>query len=888
MDYVSLHNHTTFSIMDSLIKPSELFKRAKELGQPAIAVTDHGTCAGLWDCLKLSRSTGVKLIAGCEMYFVDDVKDTDARLRHIVLLAKNAEGYKNLLTLVKAGFDNNIIAMQKVFPRVDWEILEKYSSGLICTTACGNGIISQLLNDKKFDEAKAQAKRLVDIFGDDLAIELQPHAMRRKANLYGNEIDQTFTNRQLKKLADELGIKCIVATDAHYVRPEQHKAHDVMLAIGSRQPISSGARLKYNVPDFYIKSDEEILSKLKRAFGEEFAKECIENTIYFSDKCEFPDWIDPKYSNPSGKELPEFPVKDQKDYGEFKEWLEKNPLDGLEEDKAYLRYRCDKAVNERVPAEKQAIYRERLETEFEVIEYQGFSSYMLIVSDYLEFCRNNNIRLGPGRGSCGGCMIAYLIDIHVADPLKYGLIFERFHNKEKSAPDIDSDVCPSQRPMLHEYIRNKYGEDHVAHVSNVNTLTPKPYVKAIARTFEYGGDRKTAVAIGAAIADAIPADIKTIKSALEKAPLFAEYAKRYPELVEFGDDICGKAVAWSTHAGGLVICARSLVGLIPLRRDKEGSVSIEYEKERAEENGLLKMDTLAIETLHDIDNTYALIKKAGKELPPDPPNYDECDVATYDMISNGDTFGVFQLGTSGGTIDLCRKVKPKNLDDLAVINSLARPSARDIRKDYIQTKNGDKPVEIIHPSLERAFRPTLGFGLYEECLMFLAQDVAGWSMLEADRLRKLTKAKGKYPEKVKKWEEDFIQGSIDSGVGKKFGKKIWSEVIEKFGGYGFNRSLYFLETVDIFSSAGKYLYKKPIQDIQPGEFVRSRDEETGEDIYIEVIGNYDHGKLEVVEVELNTGEKVKCTLDHKFRVQETGEMLPLWKILEDGLSIVVG
>jgi len=874
--------------MDSLIKPSELFKRAKELDQPAIAVTDHGSCAGLWDCLKLSRDTGVKLIAGSEMYFVDDVQNKEARLRHIILLAKNAKGYRNLLSLVKEGFDNYIVSLRKAIPRIDWKILKKYHEGLICTTACGNGIIAQLLNDKNFDEAKAQTRKLNDIFGDDLAIELQPNGMRRKSNLYGNEVDQVFTNRQLKKLADELGIKCIVANDSHYVRPEQHKAHDVMLAIASGQPLSSGARLKYDVPDFYMKSEEEVVSKLTRMFGEKFAQECVDNTVYFADKCEFPEWIDPKYSNPSGKELPEFPVKDQKDYKNFLQWAKQNPVEGIAEDSLYLRYKCEIGLNKKFPADQQKPYRDRLKEEFEVIEFHGFSSYMLIVEDYIDFCRENNIRVGPGRGSVGGSLIGYLTDIHTADPLKYGLIFARFHNKEKTSfPDIDIDFASSKRDLVQKYIREKYGEDYVAHVSNVNTMTPKPYAKAIARTFEFGGDRKTAVAVGMAIADAIPPELKTVSTAIENAPLFGEYAKKYPELAEFAKDLGGKAVAWSTHAGGLVIGSRPLPGLIPLRRDKDGNIAIEYDKDRAEANGLVKMDTLAVETLDKIDNTYILIKANGKEPPPDPPDYDECDKATYDLISSGNTFGVFQLGKSGGTVDLCRKVKPTNLEDLAIINSLARPAARDIRKDFVKTKNGEMPVEIIHTSLERAFRPTLGFGLYEECLMYLAQDVAGWTMHEADRLRKLTKEKGKNPEKVKGWKEDFIQGAIKNGIGKKLGETIWEEVVNKFQGYGFNHCLHFLETVDIYTYDGQFIESKPIQQVKSGEFVKSRDEEFGEDIFIEVICNHDNGELDLVEVELDTGERIKCTMNHKFRTVENGEMLPLKQIIKDGLTIVV-
>lgn len=802
--YISLHNHTTFSLLDSLIKPIDLFKKAKELGQDSVAVTDHGTLAGIWDALQASRSTGVKLIAGCEFYFVDDVKNQESRLRHVILLAKNEVGYKNLLLCSAEGYDNLIIAFKRAVPRIDWGMLEKYSEGLICLTACSNGILGQLINQKKFEEAENNAARLKAIFGDNLGIELQAHALKRVNNAYSGEIDQQFTNDRLKEIAEKLDIRCVVTTDAHYLNPEQNKSHDVLLAIASGNPVDSGSRLRYQgtngvLSDFYVKSGDEVFNKLERQYGRKdpgFARRCIDNTKYFADLCEKPEWVDPKFSNPTGKELPEFPVQDQCDYAEFKEWLKTNSVPGKNEDDLYLRYKCYIGLNNKIPQEKHNEYLKRLEEEFDVIEYNNFSSYMLIVMDYIEWAKNNNIAVGFGRGSVGGSLLAYLIGIHSADPIKYGLIFARFLNKEKkSSPDIDIDFAPSGREKVQNYIRQKYGKDFVAHVSNINTLTPKVYARAIARAFVYGGDRKKAVAVGTAIADTIPNEIRTIDSAFEKATLFAEYAKPiidngggYTELKDYAKDIGGIAVAWSTHAGGVVIGKRSFRGLIPIRCDKDGSVAVEYEKERAEANGLVKMDTLGLETLDIVKETYELIKANNKPTPPEHPDFDEYDQKTYNLISSGDTFCVFQLGTSSGTIDLCKRVKPHCIEDLAVINSLARPSAKDMRNDYISTRDGNKPVELLHPTLERAFKPTLGFGLFEECLMYLAQDVAGWSLNSADRLRKLTKEKGKNPEKVQKWKDEFVDDSVKNNVPQDIAIKIWEDVVDKFQGYGFNKS----------------------------------------------------------------------------------------------------
>lgn len=1146
--YVSLHNHTTFSIMHSLIKPSQLFLKCKELGQTTVAVTDTNTLAGAWDCLKASKEAGVKLIIGCEFYFVNNFSNEDEKLRHIILLAKNEVGYRNLLLLSKEGYDNAIVPHKKVYSRINWKILEKYKEGLICTTACSSGILGQLINSRKLEEAKEQALRLKNIFGDDLALELQPHAMKRSANGYTDYIDQTYTNLKLKQFGEELGIRCIAATNAHYIDKKESEAHDVLLAIGAGQPMASGNRNKYPVPEFYLKTGDEVKAFFTRLFGEEFAEELCVNSVYLANKCEEPDWIDPKYSNPSGKELPEFPVQDQADFNDFKQWRKDNVKDDPD-DVAYLKYRCEKGLEEKGLTEdrlKLIEYRERVKEEIDVMVFHGFSSYMLIVADILDFARSQDIRIGPGRGcltgdtnvltdkgfkhlsdvsildkvyshtgklrsvknafkydidetgyevytefsekpisltsdhkvyavkaietpqyvrmkknsskslskvrrwekpskpnwfpinelkvndwiymppidrrqsnveynisdeflyfmgrwvgdgwfyhhkklgyqvgvafhsddvkgidtistflkeqglnvksfkhktkklvqikvhnkdfqklihsyvpdykrkshtkhlpiffrelsdrqlrvllsglvdtdgnvevgkrqvrrenfdttsyrlllevkeallylnvpsnisfrdsyvhgkykcrqsfklrfkglylprssynlldsgylckitklnkkhltqvfdievdkdhsyvtsnyavhnSVGGSLIAYLLDIHVVDPIKYGLLFARFHNKDKTSfPDVDMDF--SSREEVDDYVREKYGEECVAHVSTVIALKPRVYAKDIARTFEYGGSRKEAAKVGQAISDTIPDQCTTFEGAVNSSPLFEEYTKRYKELRIYSKYISGKARDWGTHAAGVIISNRPLAGLVPLRRDKHNKILIEYEKERAEENGLVKMDFLGVDMLKVIDNTYALINMLGKTPPSDPIDYEQYDKKTYDLIGEGNTLCVFQLGTSSGTIGLCRQIKPQNIEDLAAINSLARPAAQGIRQDYIDTKSGQKKVNIRYKCLERSLKPTLGFPVYEECLMSIAQDVGGWSLHEADRLRKMTKAKGKYPEKVKAWETDFINGAINKGIKESVAKEVWA-MIEKFGSYAFNKS----------------------------------------------------------------------------------------------------
>ena len=899
--YVSLHNHTTGSIGDSIILPKELIEKTKELGQTAVAITDHGSMAALWDANKAAKKSGVKLIAGCEIYFVDNADNNeDTILRHLILLAKNKVGYKNLLSINKRGFDKQTIAFKRSIPRIDWKMLAEFHEGLICTSACGNGVIGQFIMKDDYQGAVNAAKRLQSIFGDDFCLELQAHNLQRRASAYSGNINQQKINLALKKIGEELGIRCIVTTDAHYMKKEHHKAHDVYMCNGSGQPITSGNRLIYDKHDFYVKNSDEIYEYFARhikVWGEEFVESLFDNTVHYADMCEVSEWIDPAVSTGDKNQLPDFPYKDESDYSKFSQWKQDASStlfkSDIREDAQFYRYRSEtglfaKLEQKKIPQEDVAECYDKMKEEFDVLEYRGFSSYMLITSDFLNWCKNNEVIVGPGRGSVGGSLTAYLNGIHQAYPKRYNLIFARFLNKYKEAyPDIDNDIAPSGRDKLKSYLQSKYGDANVAHVSNINTITPKVYARDIARVFNFGGeDRTKAAEIGDAIADSIPDDIHTIKQALEEAPLFTEYAKQYPELAEFAELLCGKPRAWSTHAGGIVISKRPLEGMVPLRRDTSGALVLEYDKERAEENGLVKIDILGLETLDIISDTYKLIKEStGQTLP--PFDYEIEDKATYDLISEGDTFGVFQLGSTA--IHVCKKVQPKSVADIAMISALVRPASKDIIPELLKVRNGEKKMELLHPTLHRAFAHTYGYGLYEESLMYLAQDVAGWDLHDADKLRKLTKEKGKNPEKVAKWREEFIASAVkNKGLSEEIATKIWDETIAQFGGYGFNKSVTATETVDIFTRDGSFINQKQIQHVEPGDYVRSRDESTSKETHVEVLARHDHGVLPVVEVELDTGEKVRCTLDHKFRVNETGEMLPLWFIIEKDLSIVVG
>jgi len=591
-------------------------------------------------------------------------------------------------------------------------------------------------------------------------------------------------------MSKKFDIKVIPATNAHYLNKEDHQAHDCLLAISSLQPIESQSRLKYSDTEFYVKSREEIVSFFSRLYGERQAEEWCDNTVEFSEMCENPEWIDPGYSNPSKKELPEFDIASEDLYNEFLEY-KKNYVSEAQvaDDTLYMRFLCERNLD-KIKAEDKSEYIKQLNEEIDVLDYCGVSSYMLIVMDYIRWSRNNNIRVGPGRGSVGGSLVAYLLDIHQADPLKYGLIFSRFHNKlKRSYSDIDADFSQQGKPLVEKYLVEKYGADKVAGISNYLTMTAKPYLKAIARAFRYGGDSKSAVIVGNNLSSYIPRDISNITDALEKLPILAEYASHsdYEHIKKFAPAIGGTIVAMATHAAGTVIGKRPLAEIVPLRRDKNQSVILEYEKDRAEANGLVKMDILGLSTLDIIELTEKLIVKNGKQI----PNIDieEYDEKTYDLISRGDTVCVFQFGTSGGTIDLCKKIKPKNIEDLANITALARPGcSKEVRAGYIDIRNGVKEIEYMHPKLKRAFEKTLGFALFEESLLILVRDLAGWDLHQADSLRKMVKDKGKHPEKAAKVKEQFLKDCQNNDVSLKDATKIWVEVIEEFQKYAFNKS----------------------------------------------------------------------------------------------------
>ncbi len=770
--FVSLHNHTELgSPLDGMNDTLELFERAKSIGHPAVAITDHGSLSAIYDAWKASQKTGVKLIPGIEAYFAKDL--SEKRSNHLVLLAKNHIGYKNILRLNFESFKNQVSGyMGKKTPRISWEHLERHNEGVIALTACSNGILSKNIVSGNEEEAIKDMLRLKSIFGDRMFLELQPHSLKTS----DGKVDQVFLNETLLRYSNDYNIDYVITCDAHYKSKDHARYHDMMLAIKDKKSYDDPDRFRYGVQDMYLKASSEISD----FFGSDVASVGMKNSIRIMNECS-----DPSYIRPKGPVLPIFPAEQESDYDKFLDWKSSVSSD-IPTDKAYLRFRCIEGFKSKLSHldnDKKAEYWERVKTELSVLESKNFSSYMLIVSDYINWAKDR-MPVGPARGSAAGSLVAYLTGITSIDPIKYDLIFERFHNNQKvSFPDIDSDF--SDPSLVKDYIKEKYGSSRVASISNWSTLSPKVVIKDVARSLRIGGDKSSAFKIANSITSIMP-DSKTIEKAKAESSEFDVYMDRYPELNEYSIKLQNLTRNWSIHAAGVVIGERPLYEMAPLRIDGD-SIITQWEKTRCEDNGLIKMDILGLKTLSVIDNAFKLIEKStGKSLSIDDIGLDDSD--TYDMIGMGKTIGVFQLESS--LTPYCMKIKPRSISDISDINALGRPSCTpDQRRTYMRRRAGIEKVSFRHPTLKRALEKTYGVSLYEESMMTIAKDCAGWDLNQADALRKITKLKGKDPDLVLKTEAGFIKDCMThSKMTYEKAKEVWDYEIAPYGSYGFNRS----------------------------------------------------------------------------------------------------
>jgi DNA polymerase III subunit alpha len=743
--FVHLHLHTEYSLLDGAIRMKELMKKAAEFKMPAVAITDHGNLFGAIEFYQEAKRAGIKPIIGCEAYIAPGShKDRPGSRRdaayHFTLLAENESGYRNLVKLVTAAHLDGF----HYAPRIDKELLSAHSAGLIGLSGCLASEINSAIQGNNVEKAKQSAAEYRDILGpQNFFMELHDHGMEA----------QRTCNRVLPEIARDLGIGLVAANDVHFLRRSDHEAHDVMLCIGTGKMVQDENRMRY-VPELYFKSPAE-MRELFRDFPE-----AITNTLDIGERChvdlEFGRSKYPEYPAPAGKTR-----------------------------EGYLRELCYKGLRERYGerATNDSELVERLDYELGVLEKTGFVSYLLIVWDFIHFAKEKGIPVGPGRGSAAGSIVAYVLGITDIDPLQYGLIFERFLNPDRvSPPDIDVDFCEARRGEVLEYVRQKYGERRVAQIITFGKLKAKSVVRDVGRVMGLSyrdADR---------IAKMIPNELNiTLDSAVEKNSELKRAVATEPatrQLFDYAKVLEGLSRNAGVHAAGVVIADRDLSDYIPLCRDVKGNdVISQYPMGPLNDLGLLKMDFLGLKTLTVIEDTLALIHKRDRDF--SLKNIPLDDPAAFALYNRGETIGLFQM-ESGGMTSLSKQLDVKKLDDIIALIALYRPGPMELIPEYVKAKKGITPIKYLHPLLEDICADTYGVMIYQEQVMAAASKLGGYSLAQADLLRRAMGKKDK--EKMAKERKNFIEGCARTNkIAEKKANAIF-DLLEKFAGYGFNKS----------------------------------------------------------------------------------------------------
>ena len=742
--FVHLHVHTEYSLLDGASRIKDLIGAVKRLGMDSIAITDHGNMYGVIDFYKEAKKQGVKPIIGCEVYLAPGdrkvrMEVNGVRYYHLILLAENETGYRNLSKLVSLA---NIEGMYYK-PRVDKELLRQYHEGLICLSACVAGEIPQSILQDNLERADALVREYLEIFGkDNFFLELQNHGLEeeRRANIV------------LVELAKKYGIGLVATNDLHYVRREDSDFHDVLLCIQMNKTVEDQERMRFNSDDYYLKSPEE----MRMLFPE--LPEAFSNTVRIAERCN----VEFEFGH---LQLPYYPIPES-----------------YEDDRAYLRALCKERIGERYrPVTKEV--RERLEYELEIIHRMGYDSYFLIVWDFINYAREQGIAVGPGRGSAAGSIVAYALGITDIDPLKYALLFERFLNPERvSMPDIDIDFCYIRREEVIDYVKRRYGYDHVAQIVTFGTMAAKGAIRDVGRALNM------AYADVDRVAKLVPNDLKmTLEKALKESADFRNAYAASPEvqrLVDMARRVEGLPRHSSTHAAGVVIARNPLTDYLPVQIS-DGTLVTEYDKDHVEELGLLKMDFLGLRTLTVISDTRKNIEKSRGETV-DIEKIPLTDDLTAKMLCEGKTGAVFQM-ESGGMTALVKDLQPEGFADLIPTVALYRPGplGSGMVEDFIAGRHGKKQVTYMHPLLEPILKETFGVVLYQEQVMQIVQVLAGFSLGQADLLRR---AMGKKKHEIlMAQKENFLQGCEKNGIDEKLANTIF-DLLTHFADYGFNKS----------------------------------------------------------------------------------------------------
>ena len=772
MAFTHLHVHTEYSLLDGSSKIKELTARAKELGMDSLAITDHGVMYGVIDFYRAAKEVGIKPILGCEVYVAPgsrfDRENTggEDRYYHLVLLAENDQGYKNLMKIVSKGFVEGFYYK----PRVDYEVLETYHEGVIALSACLAGEVQKYLARGMYEEAMRSAQRYEGIFGkNNFFLELQDHGLP----------EQKMVNQGLLRLSRDTGIELVATNDIHYTFAEDEKAHDILLCIQTGKKVADEDRMRYAGGQYYCKSEEEMQALFP------YAREALENTHKIAERCnveiEFGVTKLPKYEVPEG----------------FDSWT-------------YLNHLCREGFKTRYPKDDGTLSR-RLDYELDVIRTMGYVDYFLIVWDFINYARSKDIMVGPGRGSAAGSIVSYTLGITNIDPVRYNLLFERFLNPERvSMPDIDVDFCYERRQEVIDYVVEKYGKDQVVQIVTFGTLAAKGVVRDVGRVLDLP------YAMCDSIAKMIPNDLgMTLDKAIAANP---DLRKLYNEdaqvkyLIDMSKRLEGLPRHTSMHAAGVVIGSRSIDEFVPLSKAADGTITTQFTMTTIEELGLLKMDFLGLRTLTVIQNAVHLAEKDyGISIDIDHIDFD--DKRVLESIGTGRTEGVFQL-ESGGMKSFMKELKPENLEDIIAGISLYRPGPMDFIPRYLKGKNDKSSITYECSQLESILSPTYGCIVYQEQVMQIVRDLAGYTMGRSDLVRRaMSKKKTAVMEKERQNfvygnEAEGVKGCIANGIDEKTANHIYDEMID-FAKYAFNKSHAAAYAVVSYQTAYlKYYYPK--------------------------------------------------------------------------------
>ena len=748
MEFTHLHVHTEYSLLDGSSKIKELVHRAKELGMDSLAITDHGVMYGAIEFYKAALAEGINPILGCEVYVAPGSRfdreaakgaEDDSRYHHLVLLAENDEGYQNLVKIVSKGFTEGFYYK----PRVDYEVLRTYSKGVIALSACLAGVVPYFLRRGLYEEAKKEALILQDIFGKgNFFLELQDHGIP----------EQQTVNTGLLRMSKDLSIDLVATNDVHYIYDTDAEAHDILLCIQTGKKVADEDRMRYEGGQYYLKSAEEMAELFP------YAREAIENTHKIAERCH----VEIEFNH---YKLPHFEVPE-----------------GFTSE-GYLRHLCQEGLVHRY-GEEAGKYQKRLDYELDTIVTMGFVDYFLIVWDFIKYAKDHGIPVGPGRGSAAGSLVAYSLNItDLIDPIRYNLIFERFLSPGRvTMPDIDVDFCYERRPEVIDYVTKKYGADHVVQIVTFGTMSARMVIRDVGRVLDYP------YAYVDSVAKAIPMELGiTIAKALTMNPELKrlyESDDQAKKLIDMSMRLEGLPRHTSIHAAGIVIAPQPVDDFVPLSRAADGNITTQYTMVTLEELGLLKMDFLGLRTLTVIQNAI------GGRFDVHDIDYDDPEV--FDMIGKGQTEGVFQL-ESAGMRNFMKELKPRNLEEIIAGISLYRPGPMDFIPHYIKGKNNQDSIRYDCPELEPILSPTYGCIVYQEQVMQIVRELAGYNNAQSDDIRR-TMSKKKIEKMAKEKndviygnEERGIDGCIKRGISEEVAKKIYDDMTD-FAKYAFNKS----------------------------------------------------------------------------------------------------